>query len=82
MARPSVGFIDEPPNVVPSWRAFADLATSSPKRWMDAYLAAFSTEAGLQFVTADKDFAVFPGLNPNILTISVASTGGTTGAAA
>jgi predicted nucleic acid-binding protein len=59
MQRPNVGFMDEPPALVPRWKAYADLPTASPKRWMDAYLAAFAVEAGLEFVSGDNDFKVF-----------------------
>lgn len=34
---------------------------------MDAYLAAFAIAGGFQFVTTDKDFKQFKGLNPVIL---------------
>jgi toxin-antitoxin system PIN domain toxin len=67
MASPSVGYVQEPPNVWPTWRRFADLATVSPKRWMDAYLAAVAMESGLRFVTSESAFQSFPGLNPTIL---------------
>lgn len=69
MASPSVAYINEPPNVFPRWRALADLPTASPKRWMDAYLAAFAIEAGLVFVTADQAFTSFTGLNPTVLLV-------------
>jgi predicted nucleic acid-binding protein len=69
MAPHSVAFVDEPANVFSRWRMLAFLPTASPKRWMDAYLAAFAIEAGLGFVTGDKDFAAFPGLNPTILVV-------------
>src|SRR5258706_8791891 len=51
MWRPNVGFRDEPSTILPRWKSYADLTTSSPKRWMDAYLAAFAVDAGLEFVT-------------------------------
>jgi hypothetical protein len=35
---------------------------------MDAYLAAFALEAGLDLVTGDKAFKDYAGLNPTILT--------------
>ena len=63
----SVAYREEPPSVFPRWRTLADLTSASPKRWMDAYLAAFAIEAGLDFVTGDGAFATFPGLNPTVL---------------
>jgi toxin-antitoxin system PIN domain toxin len=62
MQRPNVGFRDEPPALLPRWKSYADLTTSSPKRWMDAYLAAFAVEAGLQFVSCDMAFKAFADL--------------------
>jgi toxin-antitoxin system PIN domain toxin len=59
MALPNVGFVEEPAGILPRWKTFADLPTASPKRWMDAYLAAFAVEAGLTFVSGDNDFKVF-----------------------
>lgn len=59
MARPNVDFVEEPATLLPRWKAFADLTTASPKRWMDAYLAAFAVEGGLTFVSGDNDFKVF-----------------------
>lgn len=67
LASASVGFVDEPGNLFPRWRTLADLPSASPKRWMDAYLAAFAIESGLEFVTGDKDFAALPGLNLRLL---------------
>jgi hypothetical protein len=67
MARPNVGFRDEPPNLLPRWKSYADLPTSSPKRWMDAYLAAFAVETGLEFVSGDVAFKAFAGLTLNAL---------------
>lgn len=63
----SVAYREETPGLFPRWRALADLTSASPKRWMDAYLAAFAIEAGLDFVTGDGAFAAFPGLNPTVL---------------
>jgi toxin-antitoxin system PIN domain toxin len=74
MASPSVGFVDEPANVFPRWQALADLPTPSPKRWMDAYLAAFALAAALPFVTGDSDFNAFAGLSPTVLVAPVSST--------
>ena len=36
---------------------------SSPKLWMDAYLAAFAELSGMRFVTFDKAFRQFPKLD-------------------
>ena len=59
MAKPNVGFVEEPAALLPRWKAYADLTTASPKRWMDAYLAAFAVEGGLTLVSGDNDFKVF-----------------------
>lgn len=67
LASPSVAFVEEPPGLFARWRSLADLNTASPKRWMDAYLAAFAIEANLQMVACDTDFKVFIGLNVTIL---------------
>ena len=73
MASPSVPFLAEPRDLFARWRTFADLPSASPKRWMDAYLAAFAVEAGLGFVTADKDFAAFPGLDLTLLSLAASA---------
>jgi toxin-antitoxin system PIN domain toxin len=62
LQQPNVGYMDEPNDLLPSWKAYADLTTSSPKRWMDAYLAAFAARAGLDLVSADAAFKAFAGL--------------------
>ncbi len=36
---------------------------ASPKVWMDAYLAAFAVAGNYQFVTNDKAFRQFEGLD-------------------
>jgi uncharacterized protein len=58
-ALPQVAWRDEPPGVLPHWRNLAALDTSSPKVWMDAYLAAFAIAGGLRLVTLDSDFKNF-----------------------
>ncbi len=63
MACPVVGVVHEAPGVWDKWRGFADLNTSSPKRWMDAYLAALAIEADLQLVTSDGAFKSYPGVD-------------------
>lgn len=50
---------DEPLGVLGLWRTMAGLDSTSPKVWMDAYLAAFAIAAGLRLVTMDKDLNNF-----------------------
>lgn len=70
---PAVGSLDdEPPSVWTRWRAFANLTTASPKRWMDAYLAALALEHGLRLVTTDRAFASYAGLDAVVLTETAA----------
>lgn len=54
-----VRFAEEPPGLELPWEEFACLKSSSPKLWMDAYLAAFAKAAGLHLVTTDKAFKQF-----------------------
>jgi uncharacterized protein len=58
-ALPQVAWREEPTGVFAQWRTLATLDTASPKVWMDAYLAAFAMQAGLQMVTLDGDFKNF-----------------------
>jgi toxin-antitoxin system PIN domain toxin len=64
---PVVGSLDEPPSVWTRWRTVANLTTASPKRWMDAYLAAVALDNGLQLVTTDRAFESYAGLDPVVL---------------
>jgi len=59
LARSTVAFLDEPRGTVALWHRLATLDTSSPKVWMDAYLAAFAMKGGLEFVTLDRDFRIY-----------------------
>jgi uncharacterized protein len=45
------------------WKRLAGRETPSPKVWMDAYLAAFAMAGGHQFVTTDRAFTRFDGLD-------------------
>ena len=60
-------FQSEPPGVNAIWKRLAARRTSSPKLWMDAYLAAFAMAAGVQLVTTDKAFGQFPGLDVRVI---------------
>ncbi|MGE3797354.1 MAG: TA system VapC family ribonuclease toxin [Thermomicrobiales bacterium] len=53
----------EPVGVTDLWREYASRSTSSPKLWMDAYLAAFAVAGGYRFVTTDTAFVQFSGLD-------------------
>lgn len=57
----------EPPELGEHWRNYSDLPHPSPKRWADAYLAAFARTLPAVFVTIDAAFATYPDLNPLIL---------------
>jgi predicted nucleic acid-binding protein len=54
-----VDVIDEPPELARHWRQLGAIEQSAPKRWMDAYLAAFAMAAGVLLVSLDQDFSHF-----------------------
>jgi toxin-antitoxin system PIN domain toxin len=58
-----IDFAQEPQDLEARWTAYARVSTPSPKRWMDAYLAAFARQARMSFVTFDRGFGVFEGLD-------------------
>ena len=60
-------FQPEPPGLGVVWKKLAARRTSSPKLWMDAYLAAFAIACGSQLVTTDKAFSQFPGLDVKLI---------------
>jgi uncharacterized protein len=53
----------EPVGLESRWREYAARDSSSPKLWMDAYLAAFAQAGGYQIVTTDAAFKQFDGLD-------------------
>jgi len=57
-----ITYLQEPPNVDQHWQRLAVREMSSPKLWMDAYLAAFAVGAGCELVTFDSAFQQFDGL--------------------
>ena len=57
----------KPPGLEEQWFDFAGDNRPSPKRWMDAYLAAFASCAGMTFVTFDPGFHQFPGVEVVVL---------------
>jgi toxin-antitoxin system PIN domain toxin len=66
-ADPCVSLCVEPAGLESQWQQFAAHDRPSPKRWMDAYLAAFAISTGLRLVTFDQGFRVFPGLELLVL---------------
>ncbi len=59
-SRPHVRCLDqEPEGTRDLWLELAAIPSSSPKAWMDAYLAAFAIRAKLPFATFDADFQRF-----------------------
>ena len=54
-----VAFRDESEGVGPLWYRLGVRDSASPKRWMDAYLAAFAIAGDLRLVTSDRDFVDF-----------------------
>ena len=63
-----MAWADEPPGLEARWKKFAGGPRASPKQWMDAYLAAFAIAGGHQFVTTDRAFAQYKGLDLLVLT--------------
>ena len=61
LALDEVHWADEPADLDRTWTALAARQTASPKLWMDAYLAAFSINAGTCLVTCDKAMKQFTG---------------------
>ncbi len=58
---------NEPEGIDDHWRHYASHPMSSPKLWMDAYLAAFARAGGYQMVTTDAAFRQFDGLDLLVL---------------
>ncbi|WP_395738997.1 type II toxin-antitoxin system VapC family toxin [Prosthecobacter sp.] len=53
------------------WKKLAARRTSSPKLWMDSYLASFAVASGMQLITTDKAFTQFPGLDARVIQAEV-----------
>lgn len=62
-----VSFVEEPPGLDAQWQILSARPTSSPKLWMDSYLAAFAIAGGYQLVTLDAGFRQFAGLDLVVL---------------
>lgn len=66
----------EPPGTLAGWRQHSSRPSSSPKVWMDAYLAAFAQAVGARLVTNDAAFHAYPKLEFVLVGPSVDSSGG------
>jgi toxin-antitoxin system PIN domain toxin len=58
---PQVDLIDEPAGLEALWWRLAALAEPAPKRWMDAYLAAFAISTSIRMISLDRDLQQFLG---------------------
>ena len=63
LADDRIAWAHEPRGLEPRWKKLSEGSKSSPKLWMDAYLAAFAMAGGYQLVTTDKAFKQFKGLD-------------------
>jgi toxin-antitoxin system PIN domain toxin len=55
--------LEEPAGIEGRWKQLAVRDSSSPKLWMDAYLAAFALAGRYRMVTTDSAFKQFEGLD-------------------
>ena len=60
-------FREEPAGLDDHLRSLSSAFTHQPKRWQDAWLAAFALAVDAEFVTFDRGFQSFPGLRHRIL---------------
>lgn len=67
LADERIAFAEEPRGIFEAWMRYADARSPSPKRWMDAYLAAFALAGGFQLVTIDRGFEQFKEVDALIL---------------
>ncbi len=70
-SQPQILCLDaEPAGTRELWLELAAIPSTSPKVWMDAYLAAFAIRAGIPFATLNSDFRRFEagGLSLRLLT--------------
>lgn len=59
MRQAAIRFLDEPAGLQALWHQLAGLDSTSPKVWMDAYLAAFAIRHDAALLTLDRDFLNF-----------------------
>jgi predicted nucleic acid-binding protein len=59
MALPQVALVGAPSHLMGNWARFGALDQPSPRRWMDAYLAAFAISGSWRLISLDRDFLAF-----------------------
>jgi toxin-antitoxin system PIN domain toxin len=59
LADERITFAEEPLGLFEAWMRYADARGPSPKRWMDAYLAALALAGGYRLITTDKGIQQF-----------------------
>ena len=64
---PQTLILGEPPELEDHWSSYAQSDLPSPKRWMDAYLAAFARAYGIPLLSLDRDLRAFEGLDFELL---------------
>lgn len=62
-----IALAEEPSGLAKCWKKFSETDTASPKKWMDAYLAAFAVAGGYQLVTTDEDFRQYEGADVHVI---------------
>ncbi len=62
-----VAWREEPEGIAGLWLELAGSKSPSPKKWMDAYLAAFAMLSGLQLVSFDAGFSQYKNLDFSLL---------------
>ena len=60
-------FFSEPEGLEQIFRAYTSIGQVSPKRWQDAYLAAFARAAKIHMVTFDGGFKAYENLRLTLL---------------
>lgn len=60
-------FALEPPNIESAWISLMSAREASSITWTDAYLAAFSLEAGFRLISFDRGMCHWPALALDVL---------------
>lgn len=73
LALPQVDLAEEPPALEGLWWRLAGMAEAAPKRWMDAYLAAFAIAGSYRLISLDQDFRQFRSFGLDLLLLEADS---------